>query len=655
MIIEYTSDISSLITNKADLVDGKVPAEQLPSYVDDVIEFNNLQVPDTQISIIVGNNSYKNQIRFINGSSTSSNRIGSEDKYPNMFVNFGENTSEDDWTTFEPEESKIYVNTTNNHSYRWSSSYLIDLDSNWSNDIKDLKANVVRSDVQTLSADKQKQVFENLGWKVYVSTSDVIMSNSAIPDDVMEEIVNCQAILLSDTGKMLFKGNQDTNIIYFLTFGHNNNVQELIVRPTNKTSQNLQSSFINDQYAVKYNTTQNLTNAQQDISLHNIGLDFVHVDYALLNTTLDDSMVEAINKAKGIILVNVPENFTRSFVYIKGLSNSTIIRFLTIGNNTILDFIDFKKSNNTLSQLQQADLHFDSVRYTITQALTDAQKQQARTNIGAASSDDVFNDYVANGGTKTTKAAMYTELAAQLNNNTVVLDNSVANTTVSGELGDKIANATNIIFKNGTYATYNLFKTSNTINAVNPIFVGFSEVRDECTLAILTYTASSRYLSYTVLNTSPKGYFNKIKDTNPTVDFDKVYKYLFNNVAVIDQSLLGTTITNTTIQNSISNATQLIIKPTNTAKSPLIFNVGTITLDEGVNNKFFFAIRTTLSGSIEITVIEYNTTTYALGQIYSRRAISCYDEYKLAGGTKYTTETDFNAQFVKVMDMTIAE
>ena len=27
MIIEYTSDISSLITNKADLVDGKVPAE----------------------------------------------------------------------------------------------------------------------------------------------------------------------------------------------------------------------------------------------------------------------------------------------------------------------------------------------------------------------------------------------------------------------------------------------------------------------------------------------------------------------------------------------------------------------------------------------------------------------------------------------------
>lgn len=30
------------VANKADLVDGKVPAEQLPSYVDDVIEFPSL-------------------------------------------------------------------------------------------------------------------------------------------------------------------------------------------------------------------------------------------------------------------------------------------------------------------------------------------------------------------------------------------------------------------------------------------------------------------------------------------------------------------------------------------------------------------------------------------------------------------------------------
>lgn len=98
------AELEEVIETKANLVGGKVPAEELPSYVDDVIEFNNIQVADAEISSIIGNNLYKNQIRFINNSTTLPDRIGSEGKYPNMFVNFGENTSEDDWTTFEPEK-----------------------------------------------------------------------------------------------------------------------------------------------------------------------------------------------------------------------------------------------------------------------------------------------------------------------------------------------------------------------------------------------------------------------------------------------------------------------------------------------------------------------------------------------------------------------
>lgn len=88
------------LKNKADLVGGKVPAEELPSYVDDVVEFDQTQLPETQILVIVGNSSYKNKTVFVNGSTNSSDRIGSQDKYPNMFVNFGENTSESDWGCF---------------------------------------------------------------------------------------------------------------------------------------------------------------------------------------------------------------------------------------------------------------------------------------------------------------------------------------------------------------------------------------------------------------------------------------------------------------------------------------------------------------------------------------------------------------------------
>lgn len=39
LIIDYVDEAASSIDSKADLVGGKVPAEQLPSYVDDVINF----------------------------------------------------------------------------------------------------------------------------------------------------------------------------------------------------------------------------------------------------------------------------------------------------------------------------------------------------------------------------------------------------------------------------------------------------------------------------------------------------------------------------------------------------------------------------------------------------------------------------------------
>lgn len=46
-LFDSKADISSLAT-KADLIEGKVPSSQLPSYVDDVIEFNSLSVfPET--------------------------------------------------------------------------------------------------------------------------------------------------------------------------------------------------------------------------------------------------------------------------------------------------------------------------------------------------------------------------------------------------------------------------------------------------------------------------------------------------------------------------------------------------------------------------------------------------------------------------------
>lgn len=421
MIIEYTSDISNLITNKADLVDGKVPAEQLPSYVDDVIEFNNLQAPDTQISIIVGNNSYKNQIRFINGSSTSSNRIGSEDKYPNMFVNFGENTSEDDWTTFEPEKGKIYVNTTNNHSYRWSGSQLIDLDQSWSNDIKDLQENTIRTDIsQDFSNAQQDVALSNIGLK-WVNVPYSLL-NTTLDDATYAKIKNAYGIILTDVPSDYFgpreficgSNNSDgTKVFAGLNLA---NTSAYIVLYVNHNLTNVRYARSYDG-AVPYDASKTLTSAQQDVALSNIGLNFVHVDHSLLGTTITDEMFAALNNAKGIILVDLPSNYNNPFIFIKGNNTSTGCIFVGFATGTTYCQIKLDKSTKILSNINANLTYVGTVRYIEKQSLTDTQKQQARSNIGATS---CYDEYKLAGGTKYTTEADFNAQLVKVMDMTVV-------------------------------------------------------------------------------------------------------------------------------------------------------------------------------------------------------------------------------------------
>ena len=141
LIVDYVDEAASSIDSKADLVGGKVPAEQLPSYVDDVINFWDITTGVSSISTIINNVNYTNRMWFIT-KNTSSESIGA--KYPNKFIDFGANTSEEDWTIIEPEEGKIYIKigsgNDSNHSFRWSGIALIDLDKNWSDQINNLEA-----------------------------------------------------------------------------------------------------------------------------------------------------------------------------------------------------------------------------------------------------------------------------------------------------------------------------------------------------------------------------------------------------------------------------------------------------------------------------------------------------------------------------------
>lgn len=131
LIVDYIDDAASSIDSKADLVGGKVPAEQLPSYVDDVMEFVEL-LAFSNTSGIVGKGEYANNI-YITTNTTI-------DPYKNLYLNTGANKSIEDWTYIPLENGKIYLNTSNNHTYRWSGSRLIDLDKEWSDKINNLEA-----------------------------------------------------------------------------------------------------------------------------------------------------------------------------------------------------------------------------------------------------------------------------------------------------------------------------------------------------------------------------------------------------------------------------------------------------------------------------------------------------------------------------------
>lgn len=99
---------------------SKVDSKYLPSYVDDVMEFNGT-INFTNVNDVVGLGQYKNKTYV-----TTSTTIAS---YTNKIIKFGANTKVEDWVVEDLVADKIYVNVTNNKTYRWSGTNLVEIGS----------------------------------------------------------------------------------------------------------------------------------------------------------------------------------------------------------------------------------------------------------------------------------------------------------------------------------------------------------------------------------------------------------------------------------------------------------------------------------------------------------------------------------------------
>ena len=125
----------------AQLVNGKVPSEMLPAYVDDVVEFGGM--PDKGIKILQNSTAEWTKVIYdsntkkfyatkgveVEDSSALTPEGAAKPKLLEVYSNWSERENFQELTTNVPYSGKIYIDTTGNKQYRWSGSELVEISS----------------------------------------------------------------------------------------------------------------------------------------------------------------------------------------------------------------------------------------------------------------------------------------------------------------------------------------------------------------------------------------------------------------------------------------------------------------------------------------------------------------------------------------------
>lgn len=588
LIVDYIDDAASSIDSKADLVGGKVPAEQLPSYVDDVINFWDITTGVSSISTIINNVNYTNRMWFI-AKSTSSGSIGA--KYPNKFIDFGANTSEEDWTIIKPEEGKIYIKigsgNDSNHSFRWSGIDLIDLDKNWSDKINNLEA-------KTLT--------------VYLSDIQNPLDLSTLPDTSILSIIyiylNQRARYLLINLRWRYKSTDYSSPI-------------IDVDPVERTFRIYNQGYLQTYKILKEDNNYSLVKVKEFP-------DFVYLDYSTLGAILDDETFEQTKKASMVLVNDDAINPNNKSIYVVKSKTETYLQFIKV------DAIDGSDQKIVYKELS-------------------VTKPTKKWVINTKNYTLPYGAYTSFGFTGKSSSAVNQEVARLVNMNSYNITSSDLNKVHSGDKLENIKNATFLILDEDSGKTKIFTRGYTSTDIIYYNCINTTESIKRILLGLNSNTLSS----------AENIYFDDIVFTNYRKEGGtKISKYsmykelaaqLTVNTYVINSSILNTTITDTNIRNGISKADILIIKDS-TNNSYKVCIRGFVSS----NTIYFFNLQNANADNITATRVLFNTTTNLLNStdIYLQ---SSFNAYKLGGGTKYTTESAFNTQFAKVIDMTVTQ
>lgn len=703
LIVDYVDEAASSIDSKADLVGGKVPAEQLPSYVDDVIEFENIINGSNPINFYLNNQNYTDKVYYIQGSTSIEGTLSF--KYNKKFINFGTNTSEDDWIIVEPEEGKIYIKigsgNDSNHSFRWSGSELIDLDKNWSDKINNLEAKTITvylgdiknpldlstlPDTSILSAvygylnQRARYLLINLRWRYnsanysspiidvdpiersfriynqgYLQTYKILKEDNnyslvkvkefsdfvyldystlgaILDDETIEQIKKASIVLINDdanypNNKSIYVTKLKTNTyLQFIKVDAIDGSDQKIVYKELSVNTSTKKWVINTKnYTLPYGaytsfgfTGKSSSAVNQEVA-RLVNMNSYNITSSDLNKVHSGDKLENIKNATFLIL---DEDGGKTKIFTRGYSSDATIYYNCLESNVSTNYITLELPSNLLKSIRNSPLD-----------------------------DIVFNNYSTNGGTKINKKSMYKEFAAQLTENTYVIDSSKLNTVLTDTEANNILNASTLIVTNAIVEGNVLVFARGSSSSGNLSFCSISNATNgRLTLNKIIYYGSTKKCSSIIgVNIDPYTYYASYGGKSDNLAFNSINNFLFDNTFIIDKTLLNTTISDTAIQNGIKRANILVVKDS-TDSSYKVHIRGFI----ASNVIYFFNMQNANSDNITATRVSFNTTTNLLSSndVYLQ---SAFNAYKLGGGTKYTTESAFNAQFAKVIDMTVTQ
>jgi hypothetical protein len=688
LIVDYIDDTASSINNKADLVDGKVPAEQLPSYVDDVVEFQSI-ISYNGLKGTIGYASYKDKLFFV-----------STDPYKNKFINTKDNTAESDWEIIEPEDGKIYININDNHSYRWTGSTLLDLDKEFSNGINVLN-NIVKvanigtvSNLDDIAEGDQSNIDQNgmsqlfsflFNYKSY-RNSYIQFENEDL-DGRLCRIIDInggkrQFTIYNNgalqTYKQLNTGGKYSlekisSIPGYVYFDYNDASINKIAANSLKTNKAVPALLVMDGYVFTGYCTKVNEDTTTFIVFNKQAMETYYMNnltgrFTFINTLDTDTIVnyDSIRGSKTNAeakqeLINILAGDTVVLDYNNAgqvLDNNTI-NALKKANSIILlndnTSIESSKSIYTVVTKTNAYLYFCTVKHlasnggSLTYNELTINLANSSWNIYSRNFIFPYGAFLAEGYTGKSQAQVNKEIANVSLLNFYKITNSDLNKVHSGDKLESIKNATFLILDEGSGKT-KIFARGYTSTGV----IYYNCISNSASVNSILLRMPSNLLGPIENAQFDDVMFSNYKakggtKTNKDLMYKELIAQLTVNTYIIDSAKLNTVISDTSIQNSIKKANILVVEDS-TDSSYKVHIKGFVTS----NTIYFFNLQNANADNITATKVSFNTTTNLLNStdVYLQ---SPFNTYKLGGGTKYTTESAFNAQFAKVIDMTVTQ